>query len=190
MAKATLNSVVGGISGKSGGFVFRQMGGETFISQPASVRPGTGSRAQQAQRDRFKQATWYARRVLADPCQLEAYQALGKQLNRRADELVTGDFLTPPVVDRIDVSSYQGQPGGVIRVLATDDIEVVSVDVTVQAAGDVLIERGPAAKVHGVWCYTAIASAPVGAALTIIATAKDRPGNIASGQQLAASTRH
>lgn len=189
MAKATLNSVVGGISGKSGGFVFRQLGGETFISQAANARPGKASRAQQAQRDRFKEATWYAKRVLADPCQLEAYQALGKQLNRRADKLVTGDFLTPPVVDRIDVSNYQGGAGGVIRILATDDIEVVSVDVTVQAAG-LLIERGPAAKVHGVWCYTATTSVPAGAALTITATAKDRPGNIASGQELAVSTGH
>ena len=186
MARATLNAVVGGISGKSGGFIFRQLGGETFISQPASVRPGKASRAQQAQRDRFKEATWYARRVLADPCQLEAYQALGRQLKRRADKLVTSDFLTPPVVDRIDVSSYQGQAGDIIRVLATDDVEVVSVDVVVQAA-DVLIERGPAAKVHGVWCYTATTAAPAGAALTITATAKDRPGNVASGQQLAAS---
>ena len=189
MAKATLNAVVGGISGKSGGFVFRQMGGETFISQSPSVRPGKASRAQQAQRDRFKQATWYARRVLSDPCQLEAYHALGNQLKRRADKMVTSDFLTPPVVDRIDVSKYQGRVGDVIRVLATDDVEVVAVDVTVQA-GDTLIERGPAAKVHGVWCYTATVSAPAGVALTVTASAKDRPGNVASGQQLAASTGH
>ena len=189
MAKVTLNPVVGGISGKSGGFVYRQVDGETIVSQKADAKSRRPTAAQKSQRERFSGAMAYAKRVLSDPCQLEAYQALGRQLNRRADKLVTSDFLTPPVVDRIDVSGYQGQAGGKIRVLATDDVEVVSVEVAIQAAGDVAVERGAATKVHGVWCYTATKSAPTGLALTITATAKDRPGNVASGQQLAASAR-
>jgi hypothetical protein len=187
MAKVTFNPVVGGMRGKSGGFVYRQVDGETFVSQKADAKPRRPTAAQKSQRERFSAAMAYARTVLSDPCQLEAYEALGRRLNRRADKLVTSDYLTPPVVDRIDVSGYQGQSGGMIRVLATDDVEVVSVEVAIQAAGNAVLERGPAAKVHGVWCYTATMSAPAGLALTITATAKDRPGNVASGQQLAAS---
>lgn len=63
------------------------------------------------------------------------------------------------------------------RIIATDDTEVVSVEVAIQmAAGDV-VERGGAGKVHGVWLYLAKCDAPAGARLTVTATAKDRPGH-------------
>lgn len=176
MAKASLNSAFAGFSGRSGGMVFRQLRGETFISQRPESKQREISAAQQQQRARFIQATAYAKQVLSDPWQRRVYEAVAKERNRRADKIVTSDFLTPPVVEEIDVSEYRRQPGDVIRILATDDVEVVSVTVTLQTASGVLVEQGAAAKTHGVWCYKATVTGPPDA-LAITATAKDRPGH-------------
>src|SRR4051794_12233702 len=112
MAKAHLNSAFDGFSGRSGGMVFRTVRGQTFISQRPSPIRGRASAAQKQQRDRFALATAYAKQVLSDPCQRRVYEALATDRNRRADKLLISDFLTPPVVDEIDVSGYQRQPGG------------------------------------------------------------------------------
>jgi hypothetical protein len=177
MAKALLNSVFGGFSGKSGNLVFRQLRGQTIIAQPPDVTTRKPSPAQMARQGRFAEANAYAKRVLADPLQRRSYAALAEERNRKVDTMVIGDFLTPPVVEEIETSGYQRKPDGLIRVLAIDDVEVVSVEVSIKTADGVAIESGPAEKFHGVWQYAATAAVPNGTALTITATAKDRPGH-------------
>jgi hypothetical protein len=81
------------------------------------------------------------------------------------------------VVERVELSGYRGQPGGVIAVIATDDLEVVSVGVAIHTQSGGVVERGAAAKTHGVWRYAATATAPAGEPLTIVVTATDRPGH-------------
>jgi len=74
-------------------------------------------------------------------------------------------------------SIYRAQHGDLVRGIATDDAEVVSVDVVLQLAGGVTLERGPATKLHGAWRYPATRAAPAGQRVTIVATARDRPGH-------------
>ena len=160
--------------------IFRHVRGKTVIASRPEKRVRPSSAAQQEQRERFAQARRYAQEVLADPWQREAYDRLAKQRNRRTDLLLISDYLTPPEVTAIDVSGYQRQPGDTIRLFAEDDIEVVSVEVTIQTASGVTLERGFGAQVHGVWCYRVTAATPAGAPLTITATARDRPGHAGS----------
>ena len=157
--------------------VFRRVRGKTVIARRPYVRSNEGSAAQQAQRGKFALARAYAKRVLADPWQRQAYAKIAKRSNRRVDLLVMSDFLTPPVVEVLDVSGYQRQPGGTIRILAEDDIEVVSVEVTIETISGQSIERGFATSVHGVWCYRATTSAPTDVALIVTVIALDRPGH-------------
>jgi hypothetical protein len=177
MAKAQLNSVFAGFSGKTGNLVFRQLRGQTIIAQPPDVTTRKPSAAQKARQGRFAEANAYAKLVLADPLQRRGYAALAEERNRKVDTMVIGDFLTPPVVEEIETSEYQRKPGGLIRILASDDIEVVAVEVSINTAEGTLIEQGSAAKFHGVWRYATTASAPSNIALVINATAKDRPGH-------------
>ena len=157
--------------------VFRRVRGKTIIAHRPEVRSSKGSAAQQAQREKFALARAYAKSVLADPWQRQAYEKRAKRSSRRVDLLVVSDFLTPPVVELLDVSGYQRQAGGTIRIFAEDDIEVISVEVTIQTTSGQSIERGFAASVHGVWCYRATTSAPADESLTITAIARDRPGH-------------
>lgn len=175
MAEANFHPLLHKVSGKSGNLVFRQVKGRTVIAQAARRAPQPPSPLQLAQRLRFRAAGEYAKKILADPCQHRAYAALAKERDRRVDKLVTSDYLTPPTVDAIEPGGYHGQPGDVIKVLATDDVEVVSVMVTLRSITDTLLEEGAATKIHGVWCYTATTTAPVGQKIKITATAKDRP---------------
>lgn len=150
-----------------------------------SARPRYGddfkpSAAQLKQRQRFSRANEYSRSVLADPCHRMAYEALAKSLNRRMDRMVASDYLTPPEVRHIELSGYHGQPGDVIRVVAVDDVEVVSVHVELRTAADTILEQGAATPRHGVWNYSATIAPPPGEKLTITATAADRPGNKAT----------
>lgn len=183
MAKATFSPAIDGVSGKSGNLVFRRVRGGTVVAQRPKPSRRKPSAAQLAQRERFARATEYARQVLSDPWQRRAYEALAKTLGRRADKLVTSDFLTPPVVEEIDVSEYRGRPRGVVRVFATDDVEVIAVEIRITTKVGTIVEQGPAIKIHGVWCYTATASAPANTSLLVTATARDRPGNLATGSQ-------
>lgn len=157
--------------------VFRRVRGKTIIAHRPDVRSRESSAAQQAQREKFALARAYAKSVLADPWQRQAYEKQAKLRNRRVDLLVVSDFLTPPVIELLDVSGYQGQAGGTIRILAEDDIEVVSVEVTIKTTSGQSIERGFAAPVHGVWCYRATTSAPADESLIVTAIARDRPGH-------------
>jgi hypothetical protein len=157
--------------------VFRRVRGKTVIAQRPYLRSSEGSAAQQAQREKFTLARAYAKGVLADPWQRQAYEKTAKRNNRRVDLLVVSDFLTPPVVEVLDVSGYQRQPGGIIRILAEDDIEVVSVEVILETISGESIERGFATSVHGVWCYRTTTSAPMDVPLVVTAIALDRPGH-------------
>jgi len=79
-----------------------------------------------------------------------------------------------------DRAGYRGQPGDFVRVIAVDDVEVVSVGVSIQSANGTVLEQGAARKIHGVWRYTATQAMPVDETMNITATAVDRPGNEAS----------
>jgi hypothetical protein len=179
--KATLHPTIKAASGLLDDLVYRQVGDQVVIQGRARRLPGAPTAGQLASRERFSAAVVYAQIVLEDPLQREAYTALGKQRKRRPDKLLTSDFLTPPAVDRIDLKAYRGRVGDVIGILATDDIEVVSVHVELQTATGEILEQGAAQCLHGVWRYTATTAAPIGAAVKVIATAQDRPGNRATG---------
>jgi len=177
MAKATFNSTLDGVSGRVDDWVFRRVKDKTVIARRPEASRRRPTKAQIAQRDRFRLAGEYAARILADPWQRRVYDAIAAERNRRADKLVMSDFLTPPEVELIELSGYHRRPGDVIRVIATDDVAVVSVRVKIESASGTKIEEGAANEVHGVWIYTATAAAPAGASLRITAIATDRPGH-------------
>lgn len=179
--KLELHPAFKSVSGMMDDVMYRQVGGQVIMQGAPRQWRDAKTPAQVARRERFAAAVRYAQAVLADPYQREHYNELAKERGRRADKLLTSDFLTPPEVRRIDLSAYRGQPGDLIRIIAVDDVEVVSVDVALHTAAGALLEQGPARKVHGVWLYATTTAAPVGERLTCTATAQDRPGNMATG---------
>jgi hypothetical protein len=175
--KVELAGGVKGLSGKFDGWIYRNLGDRTIVAAPPTRSKRKPSKAQVNQREQFAGSIRYAKRILEDPCQRYVYEAMARQQGRRADKLLASDFLTPPVVELIELAGYGGRVGDVIKVIASDDVEVVSVELSIQTADGQLLEQGPATKIQGVWCYTATAAVARGSRVAIIAVAKDRPAN-------------
>ncbi len=87
------------------------------------------------------------------------------------------DSLRPPEVESIDLGGFKGMIGNPVRVVALDDVGVLSVSVEIRAADGTVLESGLATKDVDKWVYTATVAHPADAPVTITATAVDRPGN-------------
>ncbi len=179
MAKVGSKSPVHSVRGRLGSIVYRKHGDETIAQSRPDRRKGF-SRAQKKGQSRFSEAAAYARKVLADPLQQRIYRELGSVRRQPPNALLISNFLNPPRVDLIEASGYRRKRGDLIKVLATDDIEVVGVDVRILTIDSEVLEEGPATKQHGVWIYTATTDTPARESLTLEATATDRPGHSAT----------
>lgn len=180
MARVTRGSLLQGISGKIGGIVVRQVGNETIVSAAESK----GARAprsarQQAHLTRFHQAQRYAAAQLRDEAARALYATgVGGRL-QSPYHVAIADFMHAPQITGIDTAAYQGRPGDLIRVAATDDFAVVSVLLRLESATGDVLEEGPAtpAPAGPDWHYAVQTTTARAAVLHV--RAFDRPGNVA-----------
>ncbi len=134
-----------------------------------------------AQRQAFGKAMGYAKEALADPVVREAYaRAAEKKEGPSAFNAAVADYFKPPTVEAIDVARYTGDAGDPIGIEAHDDVDVMSVRVVIRQADGTVLEQGDAAVANRKWSYTATTMLPAGAAVTIEATATDRPNHTGS----------
>ena len=94
MAKVKLNPMFEEVHGKFGDMVFRRTrnGGLSLIRR-ANMSNVEWSPAQQANRQRFREATAYARQALADPQVRAAYEEMAAQTGKRPIEAAISDYL-------------------------------------------------------------------------------------------------
>jgi hypothetical protein len=179
MAKVELSELHNSVSGGLGRHVYRRnrKGGASVARRPGK-RTGPPSSVQLEVQNRFRTAAAFARDAVADPVLREVYHraAIAGGRNSPYHAAVT-DYFTPPVVHVIDVSRYHGAIGDKIKVLASDDADVLGVVVALKDASGTVLESGAAMLVNQGWVYTATTVRPAGQPVTIEATATDRPGN-------------
>jgi len=84
---------------------------------PSTVPP---SQAQMQQRNRFLLASTYAKEVGADRQKRALYEALAKGQPTTWRALAIQDYLTPPIIVRVDVDEYTGKAGERIDVFVQD----------------------------------------------------------------------
>lgn len=175
MAKVELNSSLSQLHGKVDQWVYRERDGKTQVF-PYQKQEDSPTPAQSGNRQRFRAAHAYAKSVLADPLKSIRYRKLAAERGCPPNAILVGNFLTPPVVEHVDLSAYHGVAGDMIRVLAADAIEVVSVTVAVRDADAALLETGPATKDHDLWAYRCTTSPADPASTLIEITAQNRAG--------------
>jgi uncharacterized protein YjdB len=117
MAKSRNNVITHGLSGKIGDLlVFRQRGGQTFVSK-IPERPKSMSEKQIETQKRFQQAIIYAKAANSTPEMKERYAAKAKKLKgMTAYNVAVADFYNAPNIDTVDLSAYTGLAGDEIRV--------------------------------------------------------------------------
>jgi hypothetical protein len=163
-----------------GNIVIRQVNGRTIISARPKKRDQPTAH-QVKTKDRFMHAVDYARRGMAIPEIKGVYQ---KAVNKKITNAYTAalkDYLNAPVVRVIDASAYKGQPGDMINVEARDDFEVISLTVEIRDATGGLLEAGDAQMMDikmNWWEYKVTVTNAQVAGSVIVASAKDRPGNV------------
>jgi len=133
MSKVKDNIVTTGLSGKLGKqIVFRQWGGETFLSK-APVKSESLLKKEMYEKNRalFKKATAYAKKAMSDQDLKQAYQ---NKCNPRQNAYVRAvqDFFIAPSIEEIDLSNYTGEKDSFILIYATDDFRVNRVHVMIE----------------------------------------------------------
>jgi secreted trypsin-like serine protease len=93
MAKVILNPLITAVYSRLDNHVFRRTAtGGTSVIKLADMSNVQWSEAQQAQRQRFKEAVAYASSALADPQVCARYEERAAASNQRPRELEVSDF--------------------------------------------------------------------------------------------------
>ena len=186
MEKVKLNPILEQISGQVGDLVFRRYGDETIIGQKPDMSGVEASPAQVAARARFREAALYGKMVMADAETKALYTEAAKAKGKPAFSLTVADFFNAPSVDEVDLSAYSGAVGDEIIIMASDDFDVMSVEVVLSDGEGNLLESGAAVETppdSGRWVYAATAAVATGTTVRIAVTASDRPGSLDTAEE-------
>jgi hypothetical protein len=166
-----------GFSGRIGNVIYRQINGQTWVSPVPRPTKQPPTKAQQAHRERFRQASAYARQVCADPQRHALYAKLVTDKTKTVYGTAIRDYLKPPEITAIDLDHYRGQAGDLIRIVAIDDTAVAEVTVQFRACDGSLLEQGAAVRAGPCWEYRATSTIPGSRAIMVEVTAADHARN-------------
>lgn len=183
MPKVQFNKLIESFSGRVGKFVFYESDGQNLSRTMPEVSPERTAK-QKENSTRFLAAQKYAAAALSDLLLKAAYKAACRG-HQNPRNLAIRDAMLPPVVESINLVEYSGKPGQVVRVRALDDFRVAEVKVSIRGPGGDVIEEGLAelSLDGGEWHYTARVEVPSGQSVSVVAVARDTPGNTAEGQR-------
>ena len=160
MAIADRNVLTRYYRGKVGDLIYRIVGGKTVVSRLPDYRGRKWTKAQKANRRRFRKAMDYARDVLKDPVIVLFYKKKIRRKNQSVWNMVVSDYMKKPELEFIDGCRYKGAKGDVISLLAKDYHRLTDVVVGIVDAQGYQVECGKAEYVPGQfrWVYRAVES--------------------------------
>jgi hypothetical protein len=145
MTKATLNALFSGLSGSldKDHYARTTRDGRTIISKKPDFGNRQFSEAQLNVQNGTKQAAAYAK-VASKENPIYAQKAKGTSMN--AYNLAVRDWHRPPVIRSMDLCL-----DGLIRVSATDDVQVTKIIITILDQEGKSLEQGEAELTLGAW---------------------------------------
>ena len=182
MAISQTNVIVKNFHGKVGNIILRVFGNKMVMSALPSIRNRKWSEAQLECQDRFRKATKFGHKVLADT-ELDLFYKTQAKENQSSWNASISDFLLKPEIETIDTSKYKGEEGDTIKVEAFDKYKVASVIVMIINALGLQIENGAAVqKPTGEWVYKVSAENPDWKGTRVVVRVSDLPGNVVQGE--------
>jgi hypothetical protein len=178
MAVSAQNIITEGLRGKIGNLIFRKWGEKTVVSSVPNYRNIKWSVAQVQNRDRFREAMAYARKVLVDPGMRKYYQKKAKGMQTLWNVAVA-DYMKRPKIEATDIRGYKGKKGDLIRIKASDNYQVAGVSVSIADIRGAIIETGMAAKEQTAnrWIYKSTRENPDWKGSIVRIRVSDLPGN-------------
>ncbi len=187
MAKIVLNPAIQVISGDISGFVYRHQADGSVVIAKSAIRSDNfePSDAQQAQMQKFKEASARFTRLMQDADIKTAYEQTLAQAapGTRLRTMVIGDILSAPAIDTLDLAKYQGHAGDPIRVVAEDNVRVARMQITIHdTTANSVVETaqqdyGSQVQRAVEWIYTATATVPDNHTVEVRVAAFDLAGN-------------
>lgn len=180
MGKTPVNAGLVDLRGRVDAFVYRKLEGDTIVSRLPHKTEIPPSESQAAVRERFLQATKYARGIFEDPVLKQRYVELAERRSIAPGRLfafILRDFIKPPEIKSIDCTRYHRHIGDGIRVVADDDGEITGVTVTLKDANGAVLESGPAVLQLQSYRYTATTEIPPEGPITLVVAVTDLAEN-------------
>ena len=158
MALADLNNLVKNYRGKVGGLIFRVVGDRTVVSVLPDYRGRKWTKAQKANRRRFRKAMDYARDILQDPVMALFYKKKIKKKNQSVWNMAVSDYMKNPEMAFIDGHNYKGAKGDQITVGVKDRHRMTEVIVGIIDAQGFQVESGNAEYIPSLnhWVYRVV----------------------------------
>jgi hypothetical protein len=180
MAK-TKSLFTAGLRGTVGGtMVFRRVNGETIVSAMPEIGSKEPSEKQKNQREQFRLASLYAKRVASFPDLLEEYAIAAKSKGfQNVRSLIIADYFRYPEI--LSLAESTKQTGVVVlETIVIDLMRVKSVTVSVNAPDGSVLEtgKGIVGNDKQTWTYKIQNPAGLVAGVSFEITATDLPGNV------------
>jgi hypothetical protein len=181
MAVSYNNSLTKNYHGRVGDIVLRCVRGISVMSKRPDCSKVVKSPAQLANQAKFAKAVKCSKEVKNDPQQIE-YYSKKKMRYKSAYHASMSDFMTKPKVKKVDLISYRGLKGNVIRISAWDKFRVETVSVMILNDMGQLIESGPAVarsfSGNREWDYIATMENLNYKVSRVVVRVTDKPGNV------------
>ena len=183
MAISFKNVITRMYSGRVGDIVLRNYGGKSVMAKRPECSKVVKSEAQLENQKRFAKAVKISKAVKNDPQRSKDYSEKKKKMKYKdVYHAAMSDCLTKPRVQKVDLVSYRGLKGNIIRISAWDKFRVETVSVMIMNKMGQLIEKGPAvARMYSgnrEWDYIATTENVDYTGGKVIVLVTDKPGNV------------
>ncbi len=163
----------------SNDIAIRKYRNQTVVSTVRIPRKSKSVR-RKAANDRFKKANDWAKNILRQHGMKELYaKGINDKLSN-AHTVAVRDYLQGPEIHYISLKDHTGAAGDTIRIKATDDFQVINVEVKITNPKGILLEKGQATRYSrkpAMWVYNLTVANRNLPGTVIRVMASDRPGN-------------
>ena len=180
MAVSYNNLITRYYSGRVGDIVLKNYNGKSVMTKRPDCSKVIKSARQLEINDKFKKAVKVGQYVIKNQESSDFYKR--KRPDLTPYNAAISDYLSRPVIERIDLGDYQGLPGNVVTVSVWDKWSIEGVDMVIFNALGEVIECGAAVprqfSGNTEWDYTATVENPDNKGGRVEVRVSDRPGNV------------
>ena len=184
MAVSYNNVITREYSGRVGDVVFRNYNGKSVMAKRPDCSKVIKTARQLEINDKFKKAVKVGQYVIKNQESSDFYKR--KRPDMDPYHAAISDYLSRPVIERVDADGYKGLPGNVVTVSVWDKWEIEGVDMVIFNSLGEVIECGAAVprqfSANTEWEYKATVENDDYKSCRILVRVKDHPGNIVEAE--------
>jgi len=180
MAVSYNNVITRNYSGRVGDIILKNYDGKSVMTKRPDCSKVIKSERQMVFMNKFARSVKFGQFAKDNPTLIKHYNEIRPDLSTY--HAAVSDYQSSPVIEHVDVSEYQGHPGDVVTVSASDNFEIEGVGVVIFNAIGEVIEFGEAVPKeysgNTEWDYTATVENPDYKGGRVEIRVTDKPGNV------------